>query len=312
MDRIDNHRFRLQKYKTKSDRYTCPQCGRKFCFTRYVDSEGNWLGENVGRCDHESSCGYHYTPRAFFRDHPSASWENKNKQANLKKTINAALSIDKSTIPFEYVMRSVRTDTDSNLTRYLKEAFPSSDVLRAVEEYYIGVTNSGDTIYFEIDTEGHCRTGKIMRYDLTGHRIKDENSANRIDWVHKHLRLPNDWTLSQCLFGEHLLKKYPNKDVALVESEKTAIICSIVMPEFVWLATGGKSQLNDRVRILSGKRVTVFPDADAIEAWKQKVREYPEVGFIVSDILKKADTAHNTDNMDIADWILDWVTQRST
>lgn len=52
--------------------------------------------------------------------------------------------------------------------------------------------------------------------------------------------LPQEWELPQCLFGEHLLKKYPNKTVALVESEKTAIICSALMPDYIWLATGGK------------------------------------------------------------------------
>ena len=38
--------------------------------------------------------------------------------------------------------------------------------------------------------------------------------------------LPEEWELSQCLFGEHLLSLYPDRTVALVESEKTAVICS--------------------------------------------------------------------------------------
>ena len=53
--------------------------------------------------------------------------------------------------------------------------------------------------------------------------------------------LQESWTLTQCLFGEHLLKQYPKKVVALVESEKTAVICAGLMPRFLWLATGGKS-----------------------------------------------------------------------
>ena len=36
--------------------------------------------------------------------------------------------------------------------------------------------------------------------------------------------LPQEWELTQCLFGEHLLKKYPDKDIWLVEAKKTAII----------------------------------------------------------------------------------------
>lgn len=57
-------------------------------------------------------------------------------------------------------------------------------------------------------------------------------------------QLPEDWELTQCLFGEHLLPLYPDKPVALVESEKTAVICSGLMPRFLWRATGGKQQIN--------------------------------------------------------------------
>jgi hypothetical protein len=32
-----------------------------------------------------------------------------------------------------------------------------------------------------------------------------------------------DFELKQCYFGEHLLEKYPEKPVAVVESEKTAV-----------------------------------------------------------------------------------------
>lgn len=62
-----------------------------------------------------------------------------------------------------------------------------------------------------------------MKYDPeTGHRIKDENTKGRITWVHSLMKyagqLPQEWTLIQCLFGEHLLPLFPEKPVALVES----------------------------------------------------------------------------------------------
>ena len=41
---------------------------------KYVDEEGVVSFPNeVGKCDHEISCGYHYTPRDFFRDNPNAN-----------------------------------------------------------------------------------------------------------------------------------------------------------------------------------------------------------------------------------------------
>lgn len=62
--------------------------------------------------------------------------------------------------------------------------------------------------------------------------------------VHTDLKaahlLPPEWKLTQCLFGEHLLQDKVNANVALVESEKTAVICFLLLPEYIRLATGGK------------------------------------------------------------------------
>lgn len=72
-------------------------------------------------------------------------------------------------------------------------------------------------------------------------------------------------------FGEHLLKTHPDKVVVLVESEKSAVIGSAIFPDYVWLATGGKSQMREeKLRVLSGRTVLLFPDADAYAEWKQR------------------------------------------
>lgn len=68
-------RFILERYHAGgANRYVCPQCGRKKCFTRYVDLEtGEYVAEDCGKCDHTASCGYHYPPRQYFHDHPELS-----------------------------------------------------------------------------------------------------------------------------------------------------------------------------------------------------------------------------------------------
>ena len=72
MCNANEYNYSLQRYTGPASRYTCPNCGAKHSFTRYVDAKGEFLHETVGRCDHESSCNYHYTPREYFRDHPEA------------------------------------------------------------------------------------------------------------------------------------------------------------------------------------------------------------------------------------------------
>lgn len=113
-----------------------------------------------------------------------------------------------------------------------------------------------------------------MKYaPSTGHRIKADaaGTGTPITWVHSLLKqqgeLPQEWELAQCLYGEHLLERYPDKPVALVESEKTAVICACLHPGCIWLATGGKGQLNDRVEVLAGRRVIAFPDVDGYDTW---------------------------------------------
>ena len=69
---MNTYRFILEKYRGRSTRYTCPQCGRKHTFTRYIDTENNnqYLSERVGKCNRLDKCGYHYTPKQYFADNP--------------------------------------------------------------------------------------------------------------------------------------------------------------------------------------------------------------------------------------------------
>lgn len=217
-----------------------------------------------------------------------------------------------NTIPWDIVSRSVRVNPESNLVAFLRTIFDEETIHRLVSEYYLGVTKDLATIFFQVDLQGRCRGGKIIRYNPeTGHRIKDDNSKIPVDWIHPRLKkagvIPESWTMSQCLFGEHLLPRYPDRIVALVEAEKTALIGAGFVPEYVWLATGGRSGVNDRVDVLEGKKLLVFPDVDAFDYWKEKFKERPRLEVHVSDYLQKnASEQDLNDHIDIADWLIRW------
>jgi hypothetical protein len=117
--------------------------------------------------------------------------------------------------------------------------------------------------------------------------------------------LPKEWELTQCLFGEHLLSIYPDKPVALVESEKTAVICAGLMPKYLWVATGGKSQLNpDRLAVLAGRKVIAFPDVDAFDDWTRKLTD-SSLDITISPLLQQEATSEDFANhIDIADWLI--------
>ena len=81
---MTEYRFTLQKYK-RGSKLTCPKCGRKQCFVKYVDTEGQIaFPDYVGRCDHEHSCQYHYKPSDYFKDNPVALEERKSWKSQAK------------------------------------------------------------------------------------------------------------------------------------------------------------------------------------------------------------------------------------
>ena len=129
----------------------------------------------------------------------------------------------------------------------------------------------------------------------------------------RNRQLPSEWTLTQCLFGEHLLKRFPSREVRIVEAEKTAVICAGFMPQFVWMATGGKSQLNARLDVLRGRRATLFPDVDGYTLWKAKAAERRDLCLAVSDYLERHATDEDRRNkIDIANLLVRWKQSQPT
>lgn len=293
--------YQLEKYRGKATRHECPRCGDKHSFAYYVDELGNIIDKAVGRCNHESGCGYHYTPKEYFTDHPNEKQEpQRNTPIIIKKK-------ELCTIPFDYVEKSA--SYKSSFVEFLCGIFPIATIEQLAEDYALGATRDEAVIYWQIDNKGRVRTGKVMKYNPdTGHRIKEFN----VNWIHslmkKHQQLPEDWELTQCLFGEHLLNLERNRDkvVAVVESEKSAIIGSGCNPNFVWLATGGKSQLSvEKMRVLAGRTVVMFPDVDGYAEWVEKAKTFTFCKVVVSDILEKnATEEQRSAKIDIADLLI--------
>lgn len=188
-----------------------------------------------------------------------------------------------------------------NLSNYLLKFFDFASVRRMMVDYLIGVTDErwpNSTIFWQIDENECVRAGKIMNYDANGKRIK--KPYPRMYWVHKALNL-KDFKLKQCLFGLHLVREDYTKTIAIVESEKTAVIMSIVMPEFIWLATGGKSNLSLlKLNPIRGRDIVLFPDKGEFEDWSAKAEVFGKEGHMirVSDLIENRDIEKGEDLAD--------------
>ena len=212
-----------------------------------------------------------------------------------------------SYIPKEFLIKCF--SFRSTFIEYLCGLFDTKTIERVAADYYLGTTRNRDAIFWQVDVNRRIRTGKVISYDpQTGHRSKSGTT-----WIHALMKqqglINGEYNLQQCLFGEHLLQKYPNKVVAIVEAEKTAVIASAVFPKYVWLATGGKYAINaDKMKVLAGRKVIFYPDTDTTsetyDYWREKAGELTNCTCIVSDILEKnATQAERIKKIDIADWI---------
>ena len=223
------------------------------------------------------------------------------------------------TIPKEYVTNSLDLTFGSNFQAALCRMYNNSKRIQDVcLAYALGMTKNGSTIWWQIDEKGKVRTGKIMQYDFYGHRDRSMDGG-KTTWIHSLLKrqgkLPQDWELTQCLFGAHLLSPIHHNEgkvIGLVESEKSAIICSLVFPQLVWMGCGGMSNLTagDKHLLLRGRKVIMFPDTDptgeAYGKWKAKADEWNANGFTisVSDLLERnATDEQKAKKIDIADWL---------
>ena len=100
--------------------------------------------------------------------------------------------------------------------KYLETKFTKEQINEIQRLYFLGELDycdgkEKDVIFWQVDNELRLRTGKGMKYNkITGKRV---HAKDGIIWVHKvkvvKEELPEDWKLTQCLFGEHLLSLFP-------------------------------------------------------------------------------------------------------
>jgi hypothetical protein len=303
---MNEHKYILEPYKGMNTRYRCPSCQqRDKTFSRYIDTQtGEHIHPSVGRCNRENNCGYHYTPKQYFQDN-NISFDTPQPKAYKPRPVTPQPK-PVSFIPVEVFKASLKAHETNHFVKFLINLFGVEVASQLVSRYFIATSKhwNGATVFWQIDIQGKIRTGKIMLYSpTTGKRVKEP--FNHIHWVHKALKQP-EFDLRQCFFGEHLLID-KTKPVAIVESEKTAIIASVYLPQFIWIAVGSLTNLNvEKCSALKGRIVTLFPDLNGFEKWSNKAKELSHLAnFTVSNLLeRKAYEAERKQGFDLADYLI--------
>lgn len=334
------HQYILDK---SSKKYHCPQCNKK-TFVLYIDTLTNeYLPEQYGRCDRESKCNYFLNPYNddYFKEQNKndRSWEfvkiQKQPKSNRKAT-NKTVFFDFET--FKKTLSNYEQNIFiQNLIQNVAFPFETDEVTKVIELYRLGTVANGyraGAITFPfIDVQSNVRAIQVKQFDETNHTTGTDFLHSIIEKHHNRNNTPLPKWLEaytkqdkrvSCLFGEHLLSRYPNNPIALVEAPKTAIYGSLYFglpdtsKDFIWLAVYNKSSFSiDKIEILKGRNVFVFPDLSkdgkTFIEWQTKAKDFEKqltgTRFIFSDLLERlADEQDRDDGNDIADILIkqDW------
>jgi predicted P-loop ATPase len=234
--------FELEKSPLKKG--DCPNCKHKNCFRYYKH-----LPHEYGICDHANTCNYHHKPSEQLPDIKKV----------LYNMVNNALTVIE---PIQQKKTVVPSEEQLSVLNHHNSVFHSfcMDKLSITKEHLqcwnVGTDNRGNTAFVLQDITGKHINIKFIEYILTDNNCKRNKNKNPY-----YLKVQETEQYKKCLFGEHLITK--DKITCIVESEKTAVICAFIYPQYNWVATGGNNGVKvETLSILKGLQVHYLADND--------------------------------------------------
>ena len=270
--------------------YKCFQCGAKGGVVDFLKNHEHlsfpdairWLGKKYNiETDMQD---FNYTPP------PPRPKPEPLKMLVLPKWLmaNTLLNVERSTL-VQWIRTGINWDP-----------LQRARIDQALNDYAVGCSKQGMTVFWQMDEKGQLRTGKMMRYKADGHR--DKSQGYNFDWIHSSLARhrdpetgrmtddppyphpdlynPDRQEMKSCYFGLHLLNQYKRKGidqtVCIVESEKTALLMAIAYGnncKQMWMACGGLENLSrEKMKPLIDQHrpILLYPDRDGIDKWRMK------------------------------------------
>lgn len=292
------HRFELMRYRHRADKPDCPSCGKSHRFSQYIDLlTGLPVGPGIGKCDRVNHCCYWLTPREYFASHPEEREEYYAKASTIKCEPEA--EPPREYLPDTGLAPYMVTFRRSNFGQWLSRIAPSAEALeRTAKAFQLTASVRGAIVFWYIDDSGRKCQGKMMWYGTDGHR---RGGASTVSYeMAKRGLMKANVNMQKCLYGVQQIASRHIDTVYVVESEKTAIVMTMLHPEYIWLATGGCSMLNRQVLgPLHDRRVMLIPDSGMYGKWIEAVRKSGLRYYHVSKMMEQYEA-----NTDIADIVL--------
>jgi hypothetical protein len=232
---------------------------------KYIDVvTGQYLEDGYGKCDRVDSCGYHKIPPALY--------VQENEERIVIEEEKSLWDSDNFTKEYYETFRKNEKKIPNTFMRGITDLFGKDAAITAYNKYKLGTFYDGHVI-FPYYFNGELKTGKIIPYKKDLHRDKNKSPMWLHSWGNDNTYKKADgnvitngidertFKFALPLFGWDIIKDNQEKTICLVEAEKTAVIASIVFPEYNWLATGGLYGLQRyKFNFYSGRKWYIFPD----------------------------------------------------
>lgn len=286
----------------------CPQCHHRR-FKYYIDvTTGEILDERCGRCNREVNCGYHAAPKQFITP------QHKSPFLQTPPPPQQTSFFDK-----QILLNTPEIDMRDDLFAFITTLFDYTETIKCFLSYHVrhAAFRNGSTAFWLVDAMNRIRSAKVMAFDRTsGHRIKDPAKPS-ISYAHALMGLKN-FNYQACFFGEQLAGIYRDRELLIVESEKTALLLDLWLTlngdtSAIVLATGGANAIRPvdyrmtdpdyRCSILNNRRVTLIPDADMVDQWAQYADMLKPFTQSIRTIDVKSEFGLEG-SQDIGDWII--------
>src|SRR4051812_15986056 len=193
METKQNFKYSLDR---TSKKFKCPDCCEK-TFVLYVNNiSKEYLDHQVGRCDRDNNCGYHFRPKQYFEEKGQKyEWYT----SILTETPTKPVPIDH--IPHDTLFNSMQRCMETNVAIFLTSLYGYEITSIVLNKYMVGRSERDGgkvSIFYRIDEHDNVRSGKIMYYDpITGKRRKEISPT----WLHTKFK---NFNCELCFFRVHL------------------------------------------------------------------------------------------------------------
>ena len=295
------------------NKFECPKCGKKTLVKFVYNCSNEYVGDEYGNCARRAYCGYSSIPSYNFIDEDPDVLQKEQYGVDgdglyedAYTHLNSLPERFTHTIPEKYLYKSM-DDYQNSIFAKILFSYIKDDAEELLKKYYVGRSDIEDVtgnIFWKIDNNFVIRYGIITLYD-------DDSDCGCIkklpieSFYNPTLRR---YTFFNCFFGAHLINVNPEKDIAIVERESVAIVCSYFWPEYNWLATGDIDEIEwmeyEVLNVLTNKKVILFSDYEfpvlhskvSLSKWKEMAEyignEIPcsiSVELLIKDKFNKLD-----------------------